>query len=86
MGAKGYTVRTKAEFEAALKDAEVSAPNKPVVIDVKLTHEMPFTTEHMFLDSSWQDPKQIEEFVTKYQAQALKPFSYFLKQAMAAQH
>lgn len=86
MGAKSYTVRTKSEFEAALKDAEVTAADKPVVIDVKLTHEMPFTTEHMFLDSSWQDPKQIEEFVTKYQAQALKPFSYFLKQAMAAQH
>lgn len=78
-GAVGYTVRTKAEFKQALEDAKKM--DKPVVIDVKLTHAMPFTTEHMYLDDAWQDKDKIAEFVKKYDAQALKPFSYFLKQA-----
>ncbi|MCG0895587.1 pyruvate oxidase [Lactiplantibacillus plantarum] len=78
-GAVGYTVRTKAEFKQALEDAKKK--DKPVVIDVKLTHAMPFTTEHMYLDDAWQDKDKIAEFVKKYDAQALKPFSYFLKQA-----
>ncbi|MDG6767391.1 pyruvate oxidase [Lactiplantibacillus plantarum] len=78
-GAVGYTVRTKAEFKQALEDAKKT--DKPVVIDVKLTHAMPFTTEHMYLDDAWQDKDKIAEFVKKYDAQALKPFSYFLKQA-----
>lgn len=78
-GAVGYTVRTKAEFKQALEDAKKT--DKPVVIDVKLTHAMPFTTEHMYLDDSWQDKDKIAEFVKKYDAQDLKPFSYFLKQA-----
>ena len=78
-GAVGYTVRTKAEFKQALEDAKQT--DKPVVIDVKLTHAMPFTTEHMYLDDSWQDKDKIAEFVKKYDAQDLKPFSYFLKQA-----
>ncbi|AMO28985.1 pyruvate oxidase [Lactiplantibacillus plantarum] len=78
-GAVGYTVRTKAEFKQAPEDAKKT--DKPVVIDVKLTHAMPFTTEHMYLDDAWQDKDKIAEFVKKYDAQALKPFSYFLKQA-----
>ncbi|WKF79691.1 pyruvate oxidase [Lactiplantibacillus plantarum] len=78
-GAVGYTVRTKAEFKQALEEAKKT--DKPVVIDVKLTHAMPFTTEHMYLDDAWQDKDKIAEFVKKYDAQALKPFSYFLKQA-----
>lgn len=83
MGAEGYTVRTKAEFEAAMDAASLT--KLPVVIDVKLTHKMPFTTQHMFLDPAWQNPKDIAEFVEKYQAQALKPFRYFLAQAKSAQ-
>lgn len=80
-GAVGFTVRTKAEFKQALEDAKKT--DKPVVIDVKLTHAMPFTTEHMYLDDAWQDKDKIAEFVKKYDAQDLKPFSYFLKQAQA---
>ena len=80
-GAVGYTVRTKAEFKQALEDAKQT--DKPVVIDVKLTHAMPFTTEHMYLDDAWQDKDKIAAFVKKYDAQDLKPFSYFLKQAQA---
>ena len=79
MGAEAYTVTTKAEFQKAMDAAQKT--DKPVLIDVKLTHEMPFTTEHMFIDPAWQDQAKIDEFVKKYQAQDLKPFSYFLKQA-----
>lgn len=79
MGAVAFTVKTKEDFQNAIDAAKET--DKPVLIDVKLTHEMPFTTEHMFIDASWQDQAKIDEFVKKYQAQDLKPFSYFLKEA-----
>lgn len=81
LGAVSFTARNKAEFQQAIDEA--AKTDKPVVIDVKLTHKMPFTTEHMFIDPSWQDKKQVDEFVKTYDAQALKPLSYFLKQAAA---
>ncbi|MDF7682462.1 pyruvate oxidase [Lactobacillus sp. ESL0679] len=67
MNVKGVTVRTKKEFEDAVKEWKSS--DKPMLVDVKLTHEMPYSTELNTLD----DPA----FVEKYQAQGLKPFSYF---------
>ncbi|WP_281828652.1 MULTISPECIES: pyruvate oxidase [Lactobacillus] len=67
MNVKGVTVRTKAEFEAAVK--EWKKMDGPMLIDVKYTHEMPYSTELNSLD----DPA----FVKKYQAEDLKPFSYF---------
>ncbi len=79
MGANGYTARTKEEFQKAMDAAKAS--DKASVIDVKFTHKMPFTTEHMYMDPSWQDKDKVGEFVKKYDAQDLKPFSYFLKQA-----
>ncbi|KRM12221.1 pyruvate oxidase [Lentilactobacillus farraginis] len=83
MGAVSYTVRTKDDMKQAM--AEADKTDKPVVIDVKLTHKMPLTTQHMFIDPAWQDQKKIDEFVKKYQAQDLKPFSYFLKEAQEGQ-
>ncbi|QNQ82337.1 pyruvate oxidase [Lactobacillus sp. PV037] len=67
MNVKGVTVRTKEEFEQAVK--EWKKMSGPMLIDVKYTHKMPYSTELNTLD----DP----EFVQKYQAQDLKPFSYF---------
>lgn len=67
MNMKGVVVRTKAEFEAAVR--EWKKMDGPMLIDVKFTHEMPYSTELNKLD----DP----DFVKKYQAEALKPFSYF---------
>ena len=67
MNVKGVTVRTKKEFEDAVK--EFKKMDGPMLIDVKFTHDMPYSSELNTLD----DP----EFVQKYQAQALKPFSYF---------
>ncbi len=67
MNVKGVTVRSKAEFEAAVKEWKNS--DGPMLVDVKLTKEMPYSVELNTLD----DPA----FVEKYQAQALKPFSYF---------
>ncbi|WP_461215843.1 pyruvate oxidase [Lacticaseibacillus sp. GG6-2] len=82
MGAKTYTAHTKAEFQAAIEDAKTT--DLPVVIDVKLTHKMPFTTQHMFLDPAYQDQKQIDAFVKQYDAQALRPLRAFLKEAKEA--
>ena len=67
MNVKGVVVHTKKEFEDAVK--EWKTMDGPMLIDVKYTHEMPYSTELNSLD----DPA----FVKKYQAEALKPFSYF---------
>ncbi len=67
MNVKGVVVRTKKEFEDAVK--EFKKMDGPMLIDIKYTHEMPYSTELNTLS----DPA----FVEKYQAEALKPFSYF---------
>lgn len=78
MGAKAFTARTLQEFKDAMAAAQEESG--PVVIDVKFTHEMPFTSVHMFLDPQRQAPETVKAFVEKYQAQNLQPFSYFLKE------
>ncbi|KRK40948.1 pyruvate oxidase [Loigolactobacillus bifermentans] len=79
MGVKGFTIKTyddiKPVFEAAL------AEKGPVLIDVKLTTEMPLTTQHMFIDPAFQDADKVAEFKKQYQAEDLKPFSTYLKAA-----
>lgn len=77
MGAHGQTVTTKAEFESALRDAKNYSG--PTVIDIKMTTEMPFTTQHMFLDPAQSSPAQISSFKQRYEAQALKPFKFYLE-------
>lgn len=81
MGARGYTVRTKAEFQAALEDAR--GTDLPVVIDIKYTHKMPLTTVYMYLDPEVDGQEKVDEYLEKYQAQGLKTFQYFLKEAYA---
>ncbi|VDG17899.1 pyruvate oxidase [Lactiplantibacillus mudanjiangensis] len=79
MGALGITVRTLAELKDAL--AQAKATDKPVLIDVKLTHEMPFTTEHMALETNkWTSQADVDAFVKKYQTEGLHPYGYFLKE------
>ena len=80
MGAVGYTVYTLDDFKDAIAAGKESS--KPIVIDVKFTREMPFTTEHMYLDPSYQDPQKVASFIEKYQATTLRPFSYFLKREL----
>ncbi|AVK64559.1 pyruvate oxidase [Lactobacillus sp. CBA3606] len=79
LGALGITVRTLPELKAAVAQAKTA--NRPVVIDIKLTHAMPFTTEHMALDPKYQSQAEIDAFVKQYQAAGLRPYSYFLAQA-----
>ncbi|MDO4903815.1 MAG: pyruvate oxidase [Limosilactobacillus sp.] len=67
MNVKGVTVTNKAEFEAAVK--EWKKMDGPMLIDVKLTKKMPYSTQLNNLDN--------KAFVEKYNAQGLKPFSYF---------
>lgn len=78
MGAKAFTARTLKEFKDAIKIAQEE--NGPVVIDVKLTHEMPFSSVHMFLDPQKHSAEEVKRFIKKYQAQNLKPFSFFLRE------
>ena len=78
MGATGITVRTFDELKAALKQAQ--AADGPVVIDIKFTHDMPFTTEHMDLNPAHATKEAVAAFTAKYQADALKPYSYFVEQ------
>lgn len=76
-GAVGFTVRTIDEAKRAF--AEAKAADKPSVIDVKLTGEMPLTTMYMHL-SEHDDPALVKEFQDKYEAQSLKSLDYWLEQ------
>lgn len=67
MNVKGVVVRTKKEFEEAVD--EFKKMDGPMLIDIKYTREMPYSTELNTLN----DPA----FVKKYEAEDLKPFSYF---------
>lgn len=67
MNMKGVVVRTKKEFEEAVD--EFKKMDGPMLIDIKYTHNMPYSTEL----NSLNDPA----FVKKYEAEDLKPFSYF---------
>lgn len=77
MGAKGYTVHTLNEFKEALAAAKKTA--QPTVIDVKITHEMPFTTQHMNLNEHKQGQEKVQTFKEKYQTKDLQPFEFFLE-------
>ena len=77
-GAVGFTAHTREDFERAV--AEAKRAGRPAVIDVKLTHDMPFTTIHMHLDA--EDPER-DEFVAKYEAEALKTFDELLAEVSA---
>ncbi|MDN6458606.1 MAG: pyruvate oxidase [Bifidobacterium crudilactis] len=79
-GALGFTVRTREEAKAAF--AEAKAADRPSVIDVKLTGEMPFTTMYMHL-SEHDDPEAVREFKEHYEAQPLKALDYWLEQEQA---
>ncbi|MBP2058893.1 pyruvate oxidase [Lactobacillus colini] len=70
MNVKGVTAHNKKEFEAAVK--EFKKMNGPMLIDVKYTHEMPYPTKINDLSNP--------EFVNKYQARGLRPFSEFAKE------
>lgn len=76
-GALGFTVRTLDEAKQAF--AEAKAADKPSVIDVKLTGDMPFTTMYMHL-SDHDDPALVKEFTDKYEAGSLKALDYWLEQ------
>ncbi|MCH4158747.1 MAG: thiamine pyrophosphate-dependent enzyme, partial [Bifidobacterium minimum] len=75
-GAVGFTVRTLDEAREAF--AAAKAADRPSVIDVKLTGDMPFTTMYMHL-SEHDDPALVKEFTEKYEAQPLKALDYWLE-------
>lgn len=78
LGATTFTAHTPAEFNEAMTAAKKASG--PVVIDVKYTHYMPFTTVYMFLDPETQPKDKVNAFVKKYKAQDLRPFTHFLKE------
>lgn len=70
MGVEGYTVRTRQEFEEALK--AVKGTDKPVLIDVKITNNRLLPVEAFPLNAA--DRPDFEEFRASYGAEALDPF------------
>ncbi|GAA2180100.1 pyruvate oxidase [Brooklawnia cerclae] len=82
MGALGFTVNTLDEAREAF--AAAKAADRPSVIDVNLTGDMPLTTMYMHL-SEHDDPAAVAEFQAKYEAQPLKALDYWLEQESAAE-
>lgn len=78
MGAVGYSVNTLDEARAAFEAAKKL--DKPSVIDVNITGDMPFTTMYMHL-SDHDDPEAVKEFQAKYEAEDLRALDYWMEQA-----
>jgi len=80
-GAVGYTVteisQLKDVFENAVKDEKAG---KTVVIDIKISKERPMPVESLKLDTKLYSEDEVNEFKERYEAEEVKPFSYFLKQ------
>ena len=79
-GALGFTVHTIEDAKQAF--AAAKAADRPSVIDVKITGDMPFTTMYMHL-SEHDDPAAVKEFTDKYEAGPLKALDYWLEQENA---
>lgn len=80
-GAVGYTVTEISELKETFQKAvEQEKAGRSVVINVKITHDRPIPVESLKLEPKHHSKKEIEAFKERYEAENLKPFSYFLEQ------
>lgn len=80
-GAVGYTIREINEIEEVFNKAIADEKaGRTVVIDVKISHDRPMPVEDLKLDPNLYSEQEINEFKIRYEAEELKPFSYFLEE------
>lgn len=81
MGAVGHTVDTIAQVhEVFAKAAQEVRDGKVVLINAKISNERPLPAEMLELEPRLYSEEQIAAFTTRYEADDLKPLSYFLEQ------
>ncbi|MFT8357040.1 MAG: pyruvate oxidase [Bifidobacterium aquikefiri] len=87
MGAVGYSVTKISQledvFDAAIRDI---ANGRVVVIDAKISNERPLPAELLELDPRLSSDEDIERFKQRYEAEDLKPLSYFLEKEGLESH
>ncbi|MFT8358933.1 pyruvate oxidase, partial [Bifidobacterium aquikefiri] len=87
MGAVGYSVTKISQledvFDAAVRDI---ANGRVVVIDAKISNERPLPAELLELDPRLSSDEDIERFKQRYEAEDLKPLSYFLEKEGLESH
>lgn len=87
MGAVGYTLteinQLPQVFDAAMKDI---ADGRVVLIDAKITNQRPLPAEMLELDPRLSSDEAIAQFKKRYEAENLKPLSFFLEQEGMESH
>lgn len=80
MGAVGHTVNTIDEAHAVLAQAAQEVRDgKVVVVNARITNERPLPAEMLELEPRLFSAERIEAFKKRYEAEDLKPLSYFLE-------
>ncbi|MCI1219906.1 MAG: pyruvate oxidase [Bifidobacterium sp.] len=81
MGAVGHTVTEISQVHDVFAQAVQEArEGKVVVIDAKISNERPLPAEMLELEPRLYSQEQIDAFKKRYEADDLKPLSYFLEQ------
>lgn len=79
-GAVGLTITEISQIDAVFQKAiAAEKAGQVVVIDAKITKDIPFTAEKVILDTKLYPPEAVQAFKERYEAHELKPFREFLE-------
>lgn len=79
-GAIGYTITEISQIDDIFQKAiAAEKAGQVVVIDAKISQDMPFTAEKMVLDTEQYPLEAVQAFKDRYEAHELKPFREFLE-------
>ncbi|QVI35996.1 pyruvate oxidase [Lacticaseibacillus chiayiensis] len=78
---KGFRVTKIEELAPTFAKAKKIAKTEPVLIDAVISGDRPMPVEKLKLDPAKFSKEEINAFVKRYEAQGLRPFADFLKEA-----
>lgn len=78
---KGFRVTKIEDLAPTFAKAKEIAKTEPVLIDAVISGDRPMPVEKLQLDPAKFSQEEIDAFVKRYEAQELRPFADFLKEA-----
>lgn len=78
---KGFRVTKIKDLAPTFAKAKEIAKTEPVLIDAVISGDRPMPVEKLQLDPAKFSQEEIDAFVRRYEAQELRPFADFLKEA-----
>jgi pyruvate oxidase len=78
---KGFRVTKIEDLAPTFAKAKEIAKTEPVLIDAVISGDRPMPVEKLQLDPAKFSQEEIDAFVKRYEAQDLRPFADFLKEA-----